>query len=115
MRALITAIVFASSLALVGCGSEEGDDSGDDAPAPDAGVVQVDAAAQVDAGAASTDAAPGLGFMEMCDPADDACGADLVCFNFNSRGPHCTHSCTVDADCEEPSRGCNNMGVCKAP
>jgi hypothetical protein len=61
------------------------------------------------------DAGAPIAFMETCDPADDQCDEDLVCFPFNAKGPHCTRACTMDEDCEEPSTGCNNMGVCKAP
>lgn len=57
----------------------------------------------------------GIAFMETCNPADDQCADDLQCFSFNNKGPLCTHTCTDDVDCEAPSTGCNNMGVCKAP
>jgi hypothetical protein len=93
---LAAALLFALSLAA--CSSEGpggGDDSGDDA-------------ADVDAGAP-------LPFMSECVLGmDDACETGL-CFDFNTKGPHCTHECTVDTDCEAPSPGCNGMGVCKAP
>lgn len=53
-----------------------------------------------------------------CDPAGCApnCknGPD-ECFNYPNRGAHCTHPCTMNSDCPEPSGGCNGMGVCKAP
>jgi len=56
-----------------------------------------------------------LPFMSECTlGADDACETG-ICFDFNTKGPHCTHACEVDADCEDPSPGCNGMGVCKAP
>jgi len=103
-------LALALAGALVACGTESdgpevdhGPDAGDSAGAPDAGVDSPDGAAAE------------LGFMESCDPADDLCAPDLTCFNFNSRGPYCTHDCGTDDDCPAPSRGCNNMGVCKAP
>lgn len=64
-----------------------------------------------DAGASGGD----LTFMDMCDVANDQCEAPYFCFHFNMRGPHCTKECTADDQCEAPSRGCNNMGVCKSP
>jgi hypothetical protein len=54
-----------------------------------------------------------LGFMEAC-ATDEQCTTGL-CYPFNARGPHCSHPCTVDGDCEAPSPGCNGMGVCKVP
>ena len=64
----------------------------------------------------SIDREPGsVAFMEECAPLSDDCAEGLVCFEFNSKGPHCTHSCETSSDCEEPSTGCNNKGVCKAP
>jgi hypothetical protein len=38
-----------------------------------------------------------------------------VCFNFTSKGPHCTIACKADAECPAPSPGCSHMGICKAP
>lgn len=84
---------------------------GDDDPV-DAGMT-ADAGDSVDAPA--SDGGAMLDFLEMCDPLDDQCGDGLQCFMFNMRGPHCTHSCTFDTDCEAPSPGCNNMGVCRVP
>ncbi len=52
-------------------------------------------------------------FMSSCTTNDD-CESGL-CYSFNQGGPLCDHSCTVDADCEAPSIGCNKMGVCKRP
>jgi hypothetical protein len=80
-------------LAAPGCGSE------DDAPGVDAG--------------SGADAGEILPFMSSCQ-TNDQCETGL-CFSFNSKGPHCTHGCMMDEDCEDPSPGCNNMGVCKAP
>lgn len=92
-RALLA--VFASIIfsAAPGCGSD------DDSSGPDAG--------------AAADAGENLPFMSSCQ-SNDECETNL-CFSFNAKGPHCTHSCMMDEDCEEPSPGCNNMGVCKAP
>ena len=58
-----------------------------------------------------------IGFMEVCELAQDKCdpALELFCFSFNTKGTLCSKSCEVDADCEEPSTGCNGMGVCKAP
>ena len=54
-------------------------------------------------------------FMEACTLGiDEQCDTGL-CFDFNTKGPHCTHACAVDTDCAAPSPGCNGMGVCKAP
>ena len=83
------------TLGLGGCDAGGGADEG---PMPDA---------DVDSGA--------IPYMNPCDLAADSCEEELLCFGFNMRGPHCTHACTTDADCAPPSRGCNNMGVCKAP
>lgn len=60
---------------------------------------------------------PALEFMTPCDVADDRCDmeSEHFCFAFNDKGPHCTHACVAPEDCEAPSTGCNNRGVCKAP
>lgn len=105
-RLLFTALTVAFLLA-TGCTS-------DDTPTPDAGGGGgADAGASADADPASPDAAGLLPFMSMCENNED-CESNL-CFNFNAKGPHCTHACTVDADCEAPSPGCSGMGVCKTP
>jgi len=101
-------LLLCASLAFVlgACGSSE-DDPDEDDP-----IVEADAGAQLgdpDSGGTVVD------YMEPCDGADVACAEQLVCFQFNSRGQHCTHNCAVDSDCAPPSRGCSNMGVCKAP
>lgn len=84
-------------------------------PQPDATTAQ----GAADAGPQAADAAASgpLAFMSECNPADDQCDADndQFCFSFNSKGPRCTHSCSAPEECEAPSTGCNNMGVCKAP
>ncbi|HEY8145778.1 MAG TPA: hypothetical protein VIG06_24025 [Kofleriaceae bacterium] len=99
--AILCALLL-STLAL-GCG---GDDDG--------GGPAVDAA--VDPRCIVGDGEP-IPFMCPCDLADDQCdtAADDMCFNFNEKGPHCTHACDGAEDCPEPSNDCNNMGVCKAP
>jgi hypothetical protein len=38
-----------------------------------------------------------------------------LCWDFPSKGPHCSKMCTTDADCPPPSPGCNPQGVCRAP
>ncbi len=69
--------------------------------------------------APSPDAGPGgsIGYLQPCAIADDLCDTsmDLSCFAFNMKGPHCTHSCAGDDNCEAPSPGCSGMGVCKVP
>ncbi|MCB9560536.1 MAG: hypothetical protein H6709_14490 [Kofleriaceae bacterium] len=102
MRLPAGLLALCLGLSLAACGADDpgpgpgGDD--DQAAAPDAG----------------TPADP-IPFMGECTLGmDDACETG-VCFDFNAKGPHCTHACTVDADCEAPSLGCNGMGVCKAP
>jgi hypothetical protein len=63
----------------------------------------------------AVDAGELLPFMAECSVGEhERCDTGL-CFDFNAKGPHCTHACEVDADCEPPSEGCNGMGVCKAP
>lgn len=60
---------------------------------------------------------PALEFMTPCDVVNDRCdmASEHFCFAFNDKGPHCTHACAAPEDCEAPSTGCNNRGVCKAP
>jgi hypothetical protein len=60
---------------------------------------------------AAPDASVALG--DQCQ-TNDQCLSGL-CFNFNSRGPHCTTPCTDPCQCPLPTRGCSNMGVCKSP
>jgi hypothetical protein len=50
----------------------------------------------------------------LADCAVDADCESGVCFNFTSKGPHCTLACSADAECPAPSPGCSHMGVCKA-
>lgn len=87
-------IVFA--LSVWGCSSEKDNSS----PDANAGPL-VDASGEL------------LPFMSEC-TENSQCETNL-CFQFNSKGPHCTHECTTADDCEAPSPGCNNKGVCKAP
>lgn len=75
---------------------------------PKGAGVLVDAAA-ADAGAKEA-AAPGT-FLSPC--TDSAQCATKLCFSFNAFGPHCTHPCANDDDCEAPSPGCSNNKVCK--
>lgn len=108
MAAMRWMVMFVLAAGLTfGCGGSEEDDdgmSGTGRNAPDGG-----SAPQPDAGALAA-------YMEPCEPAlEDACEDGLTCFQFNARGPHCTHDCAGDTDCAAPSAGCNNMGVCKAP
>jgi len=93
----LSVVILTLGVGVAACG--DGDDGGGDAPDANAGGS--------------------LQFMEMCELTDDQCDrsdrTDMVCFNFNNKGPHCTHPCSGDPDCDNPSPGCNNMGVCKAP
>ena len=93
---LIAALVLA--FALSAC------TTGDTGPDPDPAV---------DAGVNEADAGDLLPFMAEC-TSDDQCETGL-CFLYNMGGQLCTHACTVDADCEAPSPGCNGMGICKRP
>ncbi len=54
-----------------------------------------------------------LPFLSEC-ATDDECDTGL-CHPFNAKGPHCSHPCELDTDCEPPSTGCNGMGICKVP
>lgn len=74
-------------------------DGGGCAPAPDAGGP---------AAAAAT-----MSFMESCRQHAE-CKSGL-CFNFNGRSARCTTPCNSACQCNAPSTGCSNMGVCKAP
>ncbi len=60
-----------------------------------------------------------LGFMDDCDLGDDQCDdtlePPLLCWDYPSKGPHCTHTCGGPDDCEPPSPGCTGTGVCSAP
>jgi hypothetical protein len=82
----------------VGLTSDAGGDGGC-ALAPDAAM------------AAAPDASLTLG--EPCQNSDQCLSG--LCFNFNARGPHCSAPCTDACQCPPPTRGCNNMGVCKSP
>lgn len=53
------------------------------------------------------------GFLEPCTVNEDC--ESGVCFNFTSKGNHCTKACTADTDCPPPSGFCNPKGVCKLP
>jgi hypothetical protein len=86
--------------------------------ADDIGQFEPDAApasAEPDAAPGAPDAAAvgGLAFLAVC-TSNAECASGL-CFNFNAKGLHCTHTCQSATDCEAPSPGCNGMNVCKAP
>ena len=86
-----------------GCGS------GDDDP-------QVDAAQAIDAAAGQPDAATSCGvtaLYEVCSDNGDC--SSCLCHTFGTAGPLCSKTCSRDEDCEAPSTGCNNMGICKRP
>jgi hypothetical protein len=80
-----------------------------------AALVCLILACSEDDGSGGPDAAAtgDLPFLAAC-TASEQCATGL-CFNFNSRGLHCTHACESGAECAAPSPGCNNMNVCKAP
>lgn len=68
----------------------------------------------------SVDATPSLeastgktAFMGKC-VEDEDCESG-ICHLFAAKGQFCSHPCKAAADCEPPSGGCNNQGVCKAP
>jgi hypothetical protein len=95
MRLSAVVLALATAVALAACASEDPDPV-ENQDSPDAGAEL-------------------LPFMSECTLGmDEQCETGL-CFDFNTKGPHCTHACEVDADCEAPSEGCNGMGVCKAP
>jgi hypothetical protein len=53
-------------------------------------------------------------FGAPCQQNSDCQSMD--CFNFNSKGPHCTQPCTTASDCPNPPNlGCSGMGQCKVP
>lgn len=97
---LIAALVLA--LALSACVT------GDPGPDPDPEPQNA-----VDAGPDQPDAGDLLPFMAEC-TADEQCETGL-CFTYNMGPSLCSHSCTTDDDCEDPSPGCNGMGICKRP
>ena len=101
----ITMVVLGAALASAGCNGDG--DTADAAPVADA--------AAADAG--DGDGGGPLGFMEECDLAEDLCddSLELFCWDYPSKGPHCTHSCEGPEECEDPSPGCSPQGVCRAP
>jgi hypothetical protein len=68
-----------------------------------------------DGGDAGMDAGDGglLPFMSPC-TTNAQCDTGL-CWDFPTKGPHCSKMCATDADCPAPSPGCNPQGVCRAP
>jgi hypothetical protein len=99
MQYRLLVALFLSLGALAGCDSGDDPTTGSDPPARTSDQVGGDTP----------------GFLSACDPGQDQCGQGLTCFQFNTKGPLCTHACSGPADCEPPSPGCNNKGVCKAP
>jgi len=96
---------------VTGIDASDVDASGDESDASDLDGSAVDASDHDGSGV--------LGFMDECDPDNDLCDStqvpELFCYNYPNRGPHCTHVCSIDEECDEPSPGCNNNGVCRAP
>lgn len=100
------AVLWSLALALLLVGGCSASDDGGEISGPDAST------------APAADAGDGpLPFMSPCDLDNDQCDAEAgdMCFSFNMKGPHCTRACETAAECPEPSPGCNNKGVCKAP
>jgi hypothetical protein len=73
----------------------------------------VDASALPEASVDAGSDAGLLPFLSACQ-TNEQCASGL-CFPFNAKGPRCSKACKVNEDCEAPSTGCNNQGVCKAP
>jgi hypothetical protein len=55
------------------------------------------------------------GFAEACTSNATCPSAYPICFNYNTKGPHCTKQCATNADCPAQSPGCSGMGVCRIP
>jgi hypothetical protein len=53
-------------------------------------------------------------YLGDCD-GNSACATGLYCYSFKQFGPHCTKTCTNDADCPAPSRGCTPQHQCGMP
>ncbi len=106
-------VSLSALLLLMGAACSDGDDDG----TTEADAGNISGAADASASEADAGATSPLEFMSMCEVDNDQCDManEEFCFAFNSRGPHCTRSCSSPDDCEAPSSGCNNMGVCKAP
>jgi hypothetical protein len=77
------------------------------------GAIPAGAGVLVEGGAPDAAAPDGdkAGFLAPC--VNDSDCATNLCFPFNAYGPHCSHPCTKDVDCEAPSPGCSNKNVCK--
>ncbi|MBP9087878.1 MAG: hypothetical protein KBG15_17285 [Kofleriaceae bacterium] len=54
-------------------------------------------------------------YMTSCTIGGTACESPYTCYDFNSKGPHCSKTCSVATDCPAPSTGCSGMGICKVP
>ncbi len=102
MKAVLLIVILGLAVG-VGCGG------GDDAP-------PVDATPTADASFGALDAAGTCGatpLYQACTGNDDC--SSCLCHSYNAAGLLCSKSCMRDEDCEAPSPGCNNMGVCKRP
>jgi hypothetical protein len=77
-------------------------------PGLDASVDASEAAAD-----AASEASSKVAFMGVC-AKDEDCETGQ-CHDFAAKGSFCSHACKAPTDCEPPSGGCNNQGVCKAP
>jgi hypothetical protein len=99
--AAIVVLSFVATLAACDAGKSSG---------PDAAVV-------IDSPAGTVDAPAGVApkYMASCSLTGTACEMPYKCYNFNSKGPHCSKTCSAAGDCPAPSTGCSNMGICKVP
>ncbi len=80
---------------------------------PEAGVEASAEAGEAEEGGAGG----GPGWMDPCSTAAGAppCPTGDTCWDYPSKGPHCSKSCKEATDCPPPSPGCNPQGECKAP
>ncbi|WP_394824803.1 hypothetical protein [Pendulispora albinea] len=97
-------VLSAAGFGLAACSSGGSNDGGGGGGAPGGGQ-----APGADAGGVPNRSKPApAGYFAPCtqigEPGD--CPAGLFCRDYNKRGPHCTHACTNNDDCELPSKGC---------
>ncbi|MFO0722640.1 MAG: hypothetical protein U1E65_02575 [Myxococcota bacterium] len=68
-----------------------------------------------DAGVTTSSITGNVAFMMSC-TKNEECTTGL-CFRYSMAavGSLCSKTCAAPEDCPAPSRGCNNMGICKSP